>query len=1303
MLGPLWPRISNAIAVKNSIEVCVVETDTIPEVQKSVPPERHRSTTAKTQRDLYALTGKQIPTKNSHAVLVAIEEAFKMAQPSGSVCIILEEKGINTFIDLQGALVHPSEPEILLKPNETLLSFNSKLPRGGRCPTCRGIGEIEAVLINNLLDDLSKPLAYGGLALPYDEKSKKYKYFPTLVEELAGFLVSRGHSQFVTWQDIDSQEWQSILNGNDQIFQPISEDGRPRGKKKPFEGIVKRIEKSLSSDSTAAKVLRIFRDQGLCPDCKGSRLSYPARRVFIGETPLEVIYKFSLTELLHWLGDIGNNIPNSHLAHFQELKECISSCCSLGLGHLPLIRGVPSISGGEGQRLRIARELVSHVTPSVYVLDEPTRGLHATDARHILRILRGLLLENTSIIVVDHNPEVINGVDYLVELGPTAGANGGTIVYKGPPLSVEKKDHTYNFSNLSANSFQGWISLEGITFRNVNQQSVDIPLGSITCFSGVSGSGKTTIVRDVLFHALHNYLENNQSFGNTYQRIAIKGQKFSGKVLHLSQMAPADNPRSLVLTYLGLGDVFRDWFSQKSQSEKFGLGSSNFSPNTIEGKCPTCAGLGYISLDGIRWALPCGACNGSGIRPLALVPLVENQNFAQWMEIPVDQLSVNSILPLKIQKTCQLLSELGLGYVSLSRRIPTLSGGEWQRLRMALSLLDFENLRGNKSTKHLIFLLDEPAAGLHIADQMKLLGALRRIVSEKNHTVILVEHSLFMIERGDWIVEVGPGSAENGGCIIFQGSPKDLIGSGPVNSHTRQAILGNFQTISTISPSTYPSSIKLISPTSHSKFNTSIEEDEDSIKATSPSLEQPTYVIDAEETSGQNHDLLALIGAAVPLYQLFARYSVTDNGLPIQDQEQLIRDAYSLAEKLSTPFIGWFPATWLGSMESLTWHDIKKSIETQLALGAWGWFYEKKVIHKPPPPKGNPFEISNVRILVDPSISTELSIRQALSFGEGWLSVINSQSGEIYNFSLRTLSDRPLQIGVKQQVSQIFDRNSDFAPCILCGGKGLMQSVDEKYIIANYQRKITEPDFFTPFVNELLKSSFRKDMLPALTRLANSGLIDLTVPYTQLDSEGLKALWFGFPRKAFLAQGKDPAIKGNWYRWRGLFTYVQTNIWKTSDRSWSKTVNESFKNCSCPECLGSGLGWEARSRQIKGTTLQEILTNLTISELYKWLTTIRIHVGSSDSQFDKLKRTLHLANTTELKDVLCGSRLGTLSPEQRIMARILACRENELLGASVEIRTPIEPMARRIQHFINSFYENSQMSWNVVTDNLKQE
>ena len=1286
VLGPLGPRIDAAVAAYPKALICVVETGQDPDVSKAAAPGRHRSTVARTQRDLYAVTAMGVKVRDRGALEAAMSSAFGLIRYPAAVKVLLEDSAHHQLIDLEGTLVHQTEREPLLQPNETLLSFNSVLPRSGRCSTCEGLGEINGVASAALIRDETEPLAYGGLAIPFDARAMRYRYFAPLSEELAGLLAGSGLKPVARWKDLSAALQESVMRGDPRIIQPLSPDGRPRGKKKPFVGVVERVEQALAGASAAVDALAHLRRRSRCPECRGSRLNYAARRVHVGETSLDILFGLSLEQLLEWLPALSDGRSGTRSTTIDALRRLLVHCRELGLGHLALLRPTASVSGGEGQRLRIARGLVERVASAAYVLDEPTRGLHAVDSLNLVNALENLLRPDSAVILVEHNPIVLRSVDHVVELGPGAGPDGGTVIYEGDPRGVPALRDPDSVESHSPQKGSGWISLEGVDIRNVRQQSFRLPTGAITCFTGVSGSGKTTVVRDSLRPALDAWLAGTRGSGTTYRTIDVSGQALTG-VLHVPQLALTDNPRSLVLTYLGLADDFRPWFADASGADSLGIHAGHLSPNTTDGACRSCDGLGTTSLEGDRLAMRCGGCNGSGLRPIALFPSVLGKNVSEWLSLPASALVSQGNLPARIGAASRLLDELGLGHISLGRRIPTLSGGESQRLRITAALLDFETARDRARENHFAFLLDEPAAGLHIADVRKLMSALRRVVSGNKHTVILVEHSLYMIGQADWLVEMGPGAAADGGKVMFQGSPSEMRTRGPRDSLTRKALLGDLprtgkRTRDWPTPET--------SDDGPGAAFQPIPEEKDHEDDTPPALTHPTFALDSESTSGYAHDTLALVGAALPLYTIFAESSSTSGGMPYKDEATLLSAARSAIARAPDAMVGFFPATQLAANERVTWPDMRRAIDAHLAAGAWGWFDGAEVSRRRSKADGGPEKVQAARMVMAPGLELEVSLARAIALGEGWISIVSPKTNRVDDFSLRAVDGDRTRVGKRWQVPQIFDRASRLASCELCDGAGTVAHVDEKLVRGDAGKPVTDLRFFTKLAGEALKAALRKRMLPALTRLAESGLIDLTLPYDQLDEMDRAALWFGYPGKEFLAQGGRPDVKGDWYRWRGLVGYILSDVWRVSDRTWSEAVVASRHSRGCPECGGTGLGWEARQRRVGSTSLQDIMSKWTLGRLRDWIDEIP---SSKAKAFLRLRQSVDVALASGLRDVRCGSRLAELEPKHRLLARAIAYHENELSGAIVVIKPGSPGDKRLIEQFLQQIRSSTRMRW----------
>ncbi|MEI7993458.1 MAG: hypothetical protein WCH01_01015 [Methylococcaceae bacterium] len=1296
VLGPVWPYLERALQINTDFSVCLVESGKLP-LREGETPKKYRRITTKTHRDIYAIIGELSPVQNIEDLIEKITVAMSLARKRDDIYLLIQEKNEYQVVELQGGLLDPLDIKIYWIPTPSLLSYNSRLSRSGRCEACNGIGTVHKLNEDTLIANPLTPLALGGLAIPYEEIASQYKYFPTLADEIRGLLVSHKYLSNSSWNDISEDIRHEILKGaRDKTIQPLTLDNKPKGKRKEFIGLIERVQGKLTTKDSAAIALNDLLQAVICQDCAGTRLNHHALSIYFGGLSFSNILALTLNEAGIWLWELSQSLADSNGSGIlKSLAATCDACQKLGLGHLALNRPIGTLSGGESQRLRIAGSLAARLKGGCYVLDEPTKGLHAIDAAALGNTLRDLTDEDTTVLLVEHNPVIVEGADKVIEMGPCGGVNGGMVVYDGLPLNSPLLNTSTVKCSSSALAPIGQIELKGIQCRNIQNESCLIPLGGVVCVTGVSGSGKSTLVRDVLLPALQAWIDNKTSSSAYYQYLSIDGK--IDRLIYVSQQGISANPRSLLLTYLGIADNFRSWFFQHSDAMTLDLDASHFSTNTAMGQCPICEGLGRVILNECKIATTCPACAGMRFHPHVLSAKYQDLNIAEWLSLDLISLSENECIPEVIRLAGRLGNELGVGHLSLSRSLPTLSGGECQRLRIVKALIEAHS-NNKRKMQHQVFIMDEPAAGLHPADVDRLNQSLHKVVSGGTNTLILIEHNLSIIRNADYVIDVGPLSADQGGKILFSGKVDELILSGPEDSRTRQALrceLPQLKYKSKCEISGLVSSIFMDSGESIKIFRDYLAQssgecdaDEDLIPA------RPSYLVSAGGNEAyKEQDLFGLIGISLPMYQLFAAESMITDQI-IYPDDRTACEAAEVALRMKTGNLAaWFPLTNMAADQAITWIDIRSAIKEGMTKGMYGWFDGTSIHQKISTSNHSPKELHLIRGLVSPTLSVKESIYRAFSHGEGWVSIIDPSTSRIEDFSTRALLLPDLRVGSRWLIPQIFDSGIPHANCILCKGTGVVENIDRSLVISNGSASIDQDMFFTKHALEALKAIRRRSMMPTIKRLLESGLVDLSVPLEEMSQNGRDAFWFGYPDKTFLISGGNKNHKGDWYQWLGLVNYIIANVWKASDRSWSNELNNSRHSISCPRCHGTGLGWEAQTRNIQGVSLQLILSKYTVEQLGTWLLTVDCHTDIGNKYISIAKSHVDLALKLGLGNIRCGSFYNELSENHRLRAFTIACSNNQLLGATAFIQFNEQSES---QQLINAIEVAGNMRWKIA-------
>jgi excinuclease ABC subunit A len=666
-----------------------------------------------------------------------------------------------------GYSVPPLEPK--------LFSFNSP---SGACPTCDGLGVKEFFDPARVVTNPGLSLASGAIR-GWDRRNA---YYFQLIQSLARHY----HFDIETpWTDLPPKVQRVVLNGSgDDVieFRYSEVKGRTSRKKHKFEGIVPNLERRYreTESMTVREELSKYLGMQPCPDCKGARLNRAARFVFVAERTLpEVVHLtvgralefFRGLNLAGWRGEVASKIV-------KDVAERLRFLVDVGLDYLTLDRSAESLSGGEAQRIRLASQVGSGLTGVMYILDEPSIGLHQRDNRRLLATLKQLRDIGNTVIVVEHDEDAILSADHVLDMGPGAGVHGGQLVAQGTPQDIQASPGSITGQYLSG---KRQIALPGLltppsdkvirikkaTGNNLKELSVEVPLGLFTCITGVSGSGKSTLIIDTLFKHAHANLNGTMLEAEPVER--IEGLEHIDRVIDIDQSPIGRTPRSNPATYTGLFAPLREIFAAVPEARSRGYDAGRFSFNVKGGRCEACQGDGVIKVE-MHFLpdvyVPCDVCKGQRYNRETLDIRFRGKNIHEVLEMTVEEaLRFFQSVP-GVAGKLQTLVDVGLSYLRLGQNATTLSGGEAQRVKLAREL-------AKRATGRTLYILDEPTTGLHFHDVAQLLDVLHRLRDEGN-TIVVIEHNLDVIKTADWLIDLGPEGGEGGGTLVGAGTPHQL-------------------------------------------------------------------------------------------------------------------------------------------------------------------------------------------------------------------------------------------------------------------------------------------------------------------------------------------------------------------------------------------------------------------------------------------------------------------------------------------------------------------------------------------------
>ena len=657
-----------------------------------------------------------------------------------------------------------------------LFSFNNPM---GACPRCDGLGNIEFFDPRRIVAFPQLSLSSGAIK-GWDRRNQ---FYYQMLDSLAK------HYNFDLERPFESlpEKIQNVIlfgSGTEEIaFRYLNERGRATTRTHAFEGIVNNLERRYSeTDSqTVREELAKYLNTSVCPDCHGARLREEARHVRIGEHTLQQISAMPLRHALELFSTLKLSGHRQAIADkiVQEISSRLTFLNNVGLDYLSLERSAETLSGGEAQRIRLASQIGSGLTGVMYVLDEPSIGLHQRDNGRLLDTLKRLRDMGNSVIVVEHDEEAILSADHVVDMGPGAGEHGGAVVAQGTPGEICANESSLTGDYLTERKTiapprdtrkpdpERMLQIQGASGNNLKDVTLDLPVGLLTCITGVSGSGKSTLINDTLYPAVAQHL-----YGSTTEPApfaAISGLEFFDKVISVDQSPIGRTPRSNPATYTGLFTPIRELFAGVPAARERGYGPGRFSFNVKGGRCESCQGDGVIKVE-MHFLpdvyVPCDVCHGQRYNRETLEIQYKGHNVHQVLQMTVDHAhEFFSAVPV-IARKLQTLVDVGLGYITLGQSATTLSGGEAQRVKLSLEL-------SKRDTGRTLYILDEPTTGLHFHDIALLLQVIHTLRDQGN-TVVVIEHNLDVIKTSDWVVDLGPEGGEGGGRIIAQGTPKQI-------------------------------------------------------------------------------------------------------------------------------------------------------------------------------------------------------------------------------------------------------------------------------------------------------------------------------------------------------------------------------------------------------------------------------------------------------------------------------------------------------------------------------------------------
>ena len=709
-----------------------------------------------------------------------IAKAVELAFKHGKGLLFVLEEGQTDVRYFSRLLMCPTTGLSYQDPEPNTFSFNSPY---GACPKCNGLGEVTVIDMNKIIPDMEKSIKKGGLS-PIGEYKNSW-----IFNQLETLGLHYGFTLDTPLKELSEEALNAILYGSSEGFTVTKElYGTMSTFTASFDGIINFIIEQNDENASPAikRWATSFMNETQCPECHGARLKKEALYFKINDKNISELAEMDIVNLAKWFEELPKHLnkKQKEIATdvLAEIKKRIDFLLNVGIDYLNLNRPAKTLSGGEAQRIRLATQIGSLLTGILYILDEPSIGLHQRDNQRLIESLKELRDIGNSIIVVEHDKDTMMAADYIVDIGPGAGKHGGEITFEGTPKEVKKsKSLTCDYLNGKKQievpktrrkvRNNEYIILKGATGHNLKNATLKLPLGIMTCVTGVSGSGKSSLINETLYPILSKHFYRSVKEPLPYE--SIEGLEFIDKVIEIDQAPIGRTPRSNPATYTKVFDDIRKLYGELPESKIRGYKAGRFSFNVKGGRCETCCGAGLRVIE--MNFLPdvqvlCETCQGKRYNRETLEVRYKGKSINDVLNLTISEALVFFENIPSITQKIKTLEEVGLGYLTLGQASTTLSGGEAQRVKLAAEL-------SKKDTGKTLYILDEPTTGLHFEDIKVLMEVLNKLV-DKGNTVLIIEHNLDVIKLADHIIDVGPDGGDKGGCIIGEGTPESIVKKG---------------------------------------------------------------------------------------------------------------------------------------------------------------------------------------------------------------------------------------------------------------------------------------------------------------------------------------------------------------------------------------------------------------------------------------------------------------------------------------------------------------------------------------------